>query len=78
MVDMSASVNLPLHHNSRSSVLAPAHPGSPGKGAVKQLWWSYYTFVQQDCAIYVTCFDMSVVLSSLAGRRIFITLSKLL
>ena len=40
MVSMSASVNLPLHHNtmSRSSLLAPAHPGGPGKGAVKRLW----------------------------------------
>ena len=24
---------------SRSSLLAPAHPGSPGKRAVKRLWW---------------------------------------
>jgi len=41
MVSVSASVNLPLHHNtikSRSSLLATAHPGSPGKGAVKRLW----------------------------------------
>jgi len=31
MVGVSASVNLPLHHNSRSSFLALAHPGGPGK-----------------------------------------------
>jgi len=29
---VSASVNLPLHHKSRSSLLAPAHLGGPGKG----------------------------------------------
>ena len=46
MVGVSASVNLPLHHkvqnctiNSRSSLLAPAHPGGPGKRAVKRLWY---------------------------------------
>jgi len=29
---VSASVNLPLHIKSRSSLLAPAHPGGSGKG----------------------------------------------
>jgi len=38
MVCVSASVNLPLHHKSRSSLLAPAHLGGPGKRAVKWLW----------------------------------------
>jgi len=40
MVGVSASVNLPLHHKvkSRSSLLAPAHPGGPGKRALKWLW----------------------------------------
>ena len=39
MVGASASVNLPLHHiKSRSSLRAPAHPGGPGKRAVKRLW----------------------------------------
>jgi len=38
MVGVSASVNLPLHHKSRSSLLAPAHPDGPGKRAVKRLW----------------------------------------
>ena len=28
----------PCTTKSRSSLLAPAHPGGPGKGAVKQLW----------------------------------------
>ena len=41
MVCVSASVNLPLHHKSRSSLLAPAHPGGPGKRAVKRWWWLY-------------------------------------
>ena len=39
MVGMSASVSLPLPIKSRSSLLAPAHPGGPGKRAVKWLWW---------------------------------------
>ena len=38
MVGVSASVSLPLHHKVRSSVLAPAHLGGPGKRAVKWLW----------------------------------------
>jgi len=37
MVGVSASVNLPLHHKDQS-LLAPAHPGGPGKRAVKRLW----------------------------------------
>ena len=37
MVCVSASVNLPVHHKVRSSLLAPAHPGGPG-GAVKWMW----------------------------------------
>ena len=32
VVEVSASVNLPLHHKSRGFLLAPAHPGGPGKG----------------------------------------------
>jgi len=49
MVSVSASINLPLHHEvqlispctikSRSSLLAPSHPGGPGKGAGKRLWY---------------------------------------
>ena len=38
MVSASASVNLLLHHKSKSSLLAPAYPGGPGKRAVKRLW----------------------------------------
>jgi len=38
MVSVSASVNLPLHHKVRSSLLALAHPGGPGKRAIKRLW----------------------------------------
>ena len=39
MVSVSASVNLPLHHEvQRSSLLAPAHLGGPRKRAVKRLW----------------------------------------
>ena len=39
MVGVSASVNLPLHHKVRSSLLAPADPGGAGKRAPKRLWW---------------------------------------
>ena len=39
MVSVSACVNLPLHHKSRSSLLALAHPGGPGKRAIKRFWW---------------------------------------
>jgi len=38
MVGVSASVNLPCTIKSRSFLLAPAHPGGPGKRAVKWLW----------------------------------------
>jgi len=38
MVDVSASVNFPLHHKVQSSLLASAHPDGPGKGAIKRLW----------------------------------------
>jgi len=38
MVGVSASVNLPLHHKVQKFLLAPAHPGGPGKGAVKWFW----------------------------------------
>jgi len=41
MVGVSASVNLPSHHNSRSSLLAPAHLGDPRR-AVKWLWWWWF------------------------------------
>jgi len=40
MVGVSVSVNLPLHYKVQkfsSSLLAPAHPGAPGKRAVKWL-----------------------------------------
>ena len=37
MIGVSACVSLPLHH-----LLAPAHPGGPGKRAVKRLWCGCY------------------------------------
>ena len=39
MVSVSASVNLPLHHKVQKFSSFTAHPGDPGKRAVKQLWW---------------------------------------
>jgi len=41
MVVVSPSVNFPLHlkvQKFSSSLLAPAHPGGPGKRAIKWLW----------------------------------------
>jgi len=38
MVSVSASVIFPCTIKSRSSLLAPAHLGGPGKRAVKRLW----------------------------------------
>ena len=38
----------PCTIRSRSSILAPAHPGGPGKRAVKRLWWCGYV-----CYIFV-------------------------
>jgi len=40
MVGVSASVNLPLHHKVKKFPhgMAPAHPGGPGKMAIKRLW----------------------------------------
>jgi len=32
----------PCNIKSRSSLLAPAHPGDPGKRSVKRLWWWWY------------------------------------
>ena len=41
MVGVSASVNLPCTIKSRSSLLALAHLGGPGKRAVKRLWCAH-------------------------------------
>jgi len=54
MVGVSASVNLPLLIKSRSSLLAPAHPGGPGKRAKKWLWcggpgWARSVKTQYTC-----------------------------
>ena len=45
MISVSASVNLPCTIKSRSSVLAPAHLGGSGKGAIKRLWWCLVTLI---------------------------------
>ena len=38
MVGVSASVNLPLHHEVQKFSSGTGSPGGPGKRAVKQLW----------------------------------------
>jgi len=40
MVNVSASVNLPLYLYIQKFCLSPAHPGGPGKGAIKRLWYT--------------------------------------
>jgi len=45
----------PCTIKSRSSLLAPAHPGGPGKRAVKRLWWWWW---------YVTTHPASAILSA--------------
>jgi len=44
----------PCTIKSRSSLLAPAHPGGPGKRAIKRLWW---------------CGDGEMTLTLLVGRQ---------
>jgi len=38
MVSVSASVDLPLYHKVQKFSFGTAHPGGPGKRAVKWLW----------------------------------------
>jgi len=64
MVSVSAFVNLPLHHKSRSSLLALAHPGGTRKRAVKRLWkrmffWYYYYYCIHLMAIFPGCSSSS-------------------
>jgi len=39
MVGVSASVDLPLHHEVQKFSSGTGYLGGPGKRAVKQLWW---------------------------------------
>ena len=41
---------------SRSSLLAPAHPGGPGKMAVKRWWW-YFWVIVIFCTNAVECLE---------------------
>jgi len=46
----------PCTTKSRSSLLAPAHPGGPGKRAVKRLWYTYtWTVLTGDCGFRINC-----------------------
>jgi len=53
MVSVSASVNLPLHHKVQKFSSGPAHPGGPGKRAVKRLWWWWLQLTPCVGAVYV-------------------------
>ena len=71
----------PCTIKSRSSLLAPAHPGGPGKWAVKRLWWWW---LQVDVALQLgtpfqlfhqhLMFMLDAVMTK-ADRRIFNSLS---
>ena len=61
----AGSVSLPLlifpcTIKSRSSLLAPAHPGGTGKRAVKWLWWWWYGIGQaiifSSCCFFLLSF----------------------
>ena len=43
MVSVSASVNLSSHCEVQKFSSGTAHPGGPGKRAVKRLWWWWFT-----------------------------------
>jgi len=42
LVDVSASVNLPLHHEIQILFWHLAQMGGPGKRAVKWFWWWWW------------------------------------
>ena len=48
---------------SRSSLLALAHPGGPGKRAVKRLWWCG---VVVYCTVSVFSYSVSYILAKIA------------
>ena len=58
----SASVNLPI--KSRSSLLAPGHPGGPGNKSRKTVgvWWYVY-----NISVQTVMNDVSYVLSAALG-----------
>jgi len=61
---VSASVNLSLHHKAQKFFLPPAHPGGPGKRAVKRLWVFYGAFEGNDSAeISVVTFRSNEIMS---------------
>ena len=62
MVSVSASVNLPCTIKSRSSLLALAHPGSPGKRAVKRLCVCVCNIILYCYYYYLCHFKMPVLL----------------
>jgi len=70
MVSVSASANLPLPMKSRSSLLAPAHPGGPGKRAVKWLWWWWYNDTVKNSSI--TTNHLYLILTFWSHHEVFI------
>ena len=61
----------PCTIKSRSSLLAPAHPGGPGKRAVKRLWWYESEVKWLSCSAVNGCqpsmWDIPSLLSGILG-----------
>ena len=60
MVSVLPLIIFPCTIKSRSSLLALAHPGGPGKRAVKQLWWWWlpwdnFSWPHKDQGPCMTC-----------------------
>jgi len=49
---------------SKSSLLAPSHPGGPGKRAIKRLWWVVCVYVCFCVYVYVYMYACMCVCSS--------------
>jgi len=61
IVCMSASVIFPCTIKSRSSLLAPAHPGGPRKRAVKKLYVCMYKNLFRAAAYSLGCHDGAMI-----------------
>jgi len=55
---------------SRSSLLAPAHPGGPGKRAVKRLWWWYFPSYSRAGSWTRNYFHVTAVFQVNLGQKV--------